>query len=550
MSQQRLQLTWYNKDKALIPTETGKYGYTWVDPADPRYCETHILVCDEYVQGKQTSKSEEFEYSERADLEPRDDNLLILGESGDVLEALTRVPELAKKYVGKVKLIYIDPPFNTAQTFANYEDNLEHSVWLTMMRDRLLHLKKLLREDGSIWVHLDDVEVHRMRLLMDEVFGAGNFICEIAWEKTFKPRNDAKAVSGRHDVVLLYKKTELNVLNKLPRTLAMDAVYKNPDNDPMGRWTSAPATAPGAKTHQGMVFAVQHPITGDLIYPPNGQCWRFSQDRFLEIMLGWNESYVLQEIEDSARRAAICGVAVNDVRPSVPAILIPNFSPNIGTYKYRRGQWPLVYLTAEGAGGFRKKTYLSDMEQRAIEDLWFQAEVGSNDEAKNEVKALFPGENPFSTPKPERLLERIIHIGSNPGDIVLDCFAGSGTTAAVAQKMGRRWVTCELVEDTFKRFTRPRLEKVVNDTDPGGVTRTKGERVPADGVELPEGVSPDDAAKFTNVLNKLIVDDPAAKKDPRIKALKEAAKTQRTKEVINWRGGGGVPSSPSFTCLF
>ena len=117
MTAQRLQLTWYNKDKALIPTETGKYGYTWVDPSDPRYCETHTLVLDDYVQGSQTPKSDEFAYSERADLEPQDDNLLILGESGDVLEALTRVPELAEKYVGKVKLIYIDPPFNTAQTF-------------------------------------------------------------------------------------------------------------------------------------------------------------------------------------------------------------------------------------------------------------------------------------------------------------------------------------------------------------------------------------------------------------------------------------------------
>lgn len=152
---QRLQLTWYNKDKALIPTETGKYGYTWVDPSDPRYCETHTLIFDDYVQGAQTPKSDEFEYSERADLQPQDDNLLILGESGDVLEALTRVPELAEKYVGKVKLIYIDPPFNTAQTFANYEDNLEHSVWLTMMRDRLLHMKSCLpttARSGCIWM--------------------------------------------------------------------------------------------------------------------------------------------------------------------------------------------------------------------------------------------------------------------------------------------------------------------------------------------------------------------------------------------------------------
>ena len=152
MNAQRLQLTWYNKDKALIPTETGKYGYTWVDPSDPRYCETHTLIMDDYVRGTQTPKTDEFTYSERADLEPQEDNLLILGESGDVLEALTRVPELAEKYVGQVKLIYIDPPFNTAQTFTSYEDNLEHSIWLTMMRDRLMHMKKLLRDDGSIWV--------------------------------------------------------------------------------------------------------------------------------------------------------------------------------------------------------------------------------------------------------------------------------------------------------------------------------------------------------------------------------------------------------------
>lgn len=179
------------------------------------------------------------------------------------------------------------------------------------------------------------------------------------------------------------------------------------------------------------------------------------------------------------------------------------------------------------------------MEQRAIEDLWFQNEVGSNDEAKNEIKALFTGETPFSTPKPERLLERIIHIGSNPGDIVLDCFAGSGTTAAVAQKMGRRWVTCELLESTFNTFTRPRLEKVIRDQDPGGITRTKGERIAADGVELPEGVGVDDAALFTKVLNKLVADDDNLKRDKAVKALKALAKTQRSKEVVNWRGGGG-----------
>lgn len=170
MSKQRLQLTWYNKDMALIPTEVGKYGYSWVHPSDPRYCETHFLIFDEYVSGTQQDKTDGVLYSERADCEPQSDNLLIRGESGDVLESLTRVPELASKYVNKVRLIYIDPPFNTAQSFESYEDNLEHSIWLTMMRDRLLHMKRLLSDDGTIWIHLNETEVHRMRLLLDEVF--------------------------------------------------------------------------------------------------------------------------------------------------------------------------------------------------------------------------------------------------------------------------------------------------------------------------------------------------------------------------------------------
>ena len=242
MAKTRLQLTWYNKDKALIPTETGKYGYQWVDPADPRYCETHTLIFDEYVQGAQSEKNEKYAYSERADLEPQTDNLLILGESGDVLEALTRVPELAEKYNGQVKLVYIDPPFNTAKAFDSYEDNLEHSIWLTMMRDRLLHLKRLLRDDGSIWVHLDDSEVHRMRLLMDEIFGADHYIAEVVWQKADSPRNDAEYFSSDHDIILVYAKENFHV-NGTERTAADNARFTNPDNDPNGAWWDGDPTA-------------------------------------------------------------------------------------------------------------------------------------------------------------------------------------------------------------------------------------------------------------------------------------------------------------------
>lgn len=238
---QKLELTWFNKDKALIPVEKGRYGYTWVDPQDPRYCETHYLEYVETITGIRAKKiggGEAF-YSKRADLPPTDDNLLILGESGDVLEALTRVPELREKYVGKVKCVYIDPPFNTSQTFANYEDNLEHSVWLTMMRDRLLHLRNLLSDDGSIWVHLDDVENHRMRVLLDEIFGSENFVTEVIWQKADGPRNDANYFSSDHDVILVYRKTAAFVINRLPRTADMNSRFKNPDNDPKGAWAAA-----------------------------------------------------------------------------------------------------------------------------------------------------------------------------------------------------------------------------------------------------------------------------------------------------------------------
>ena len=489
MAAQRLQLTWYNKDKALIPTETGKYGYTWVDPSDPRYCETHTLVLDDYVQGAQTPKSDEFEYSERADLEPQDDNLLILGESGDVLEALTRVPELAKKYVGQVKLIYIDPPFNTAQTFASYEDNLEHSIWLTMMRDRLLHMKKLLSADGSIWVHLDDVEVHRMRLLLDEVFSPGSFVTTIAWEKAQGARNDTD-ISSAQDFILVYKKSPTidfkSVRNLLPRSAAQIERYQNPDNDPRGPWRQGDngTAKSGSEDYR---FQIKLP-SGREVVPPPGSYWRFSAASF-----------------QAARKEGRIWFGANG--DTLPVI----------------------------------KRYLNEVQGGVVPRTWWPAsEVGSNQEAKRDhLRRLFPDSEPFSTPKPERLLERIIHIGSNPGDIVLDVFGGSGTTAAVAQKMGRRWVTCELLESTFTTFTRPRLEKVINDQDPGGITRTKGERVDATEDGLPDGVSPEDAAKFTSVLNKLIKDDPELKKSVEVKTLKAASKTRRTKEVLNWRGGGG-----------
>lgn len=495
MPNQRLQLTWYNKDKALIPIETGRYGYAWVDPDDPRYCETHTLVMDEFIEGEQTPKKDDCEYTERADLEPQSDNLMIYGESGDVLEALTRVPELAEKYVGNVKLVYIDPPFNTEKTFESYEDNLEHSVWLTMMRDRLLNLRRLLSDDGSIWIHLDDSENHRMRSLLDEVFGPGNFVAEVMWEKVYSPRGDAKEFSKRLDCITVFRKTDSFSLKPIvkPADLTqfrlVDPVNgKHYRSDPLRKWGKNSLR----EDRQNLWFPIISP-TGEEVWPikPDGTegNWRWQlstvEDRYSEI--DWLDKG-------------------NGLQP---------------------------YL----------RQYADDSNTRPPETLWPSVQVGHNQEAKEEIKALFPGQPPFETPKPERLLERVVHIATNPGDIVLDCFAGSATTAAVAQKMGRRWVTCELLDSNYNTYDVPRLAKVVSDEDPGGITALKPERVAADGVDLPDGVSPDDAAKFTSVLNKLIANNAELKKCDAVKTLKKMAKTKNAKTKINWRGGGGFQTA-------
>ena len=542
MTNQLLQLTWSNKDLALIPTETGKYGYRWVTPSDPRYCETHTLEITDHVDGTQAPKENGVTYSERADLTPTDDNLLILGESGDVLEALTRVPELADKYAGQIKCIYIDPPFNTAQTFAHYEDNLQHSVWLTMMRDRLQHMHTLLSDNGSIWVHLDDVENHRMRVLLDEVFRPENYVSEMAWEKTYSPRNDSTSIPMVTDSIVVYRKTSGFVPNRLPRTAEMNSRYTNPDNDPLGPWKMSDPCAPtsGPRQHPS-TFGIQHPLTGEMVYPSRGCCWRFSAKKILSIMQGWG-NYEFGEFDEEERegrsRVVPTGVALrSDVKP----LIISNWGEKDKTRArevLNAGPWP-IFTVSERGRGFGRKSYLEGMPGRTPVNLLPHSEVGHSDGAKKEIQALFPGVTPFATPKPERLLERVLHIATNPGDIVLDVFAGSGTTAAVAQKMGRRWVTCELQEDNFTKFTRPRLEKVVLGEDHGGITTSKGERVPAAGTDLPEGMSAEDAQKFTSLLNKLVRDDDDLKKSTQVKALKALSKTTKSPDTVNWRGGGG-----------
>ena len=473
----RLELTWSNKDKALLSTGDGKYDYTFVERTDYRVSEVRLLHEVELVSAP-TPETRPAELPA-----PTSDNLLITGDSMHVLDALSKIPEYAERYVGKVKLVYIDPPFNTEQAFEHYEDNIEHSIWLTMLRDRLRQIRPLLTRDGSVWVHLDDAEVHRCRVVLDEEFGESGFISSIVWQKRVSRENRA-AFSESHDWLLVYarqpKSTWRHSRNRLPRN---DGTA-NPDGDPRGPWDSVPFTAQGFRANE------MYPITTptEVVHqPPKGRCWGATQAEY-ERLLGDNR----------------------------------------------------IFFPRNGDGKPRVKQFVSEAAGLVPHTIWLASEVGDNDRAKKESLNSFPEVAiPFDTPKPEALLQRIIAIATNPGDIVLDCFAGSGTTAAVAHKMGRRWVTSELLPATLETFTKPRLAKVVRGEDPGGVTseRTKTFDL-GDDDSPPAGTSPHEADKFNTVLTRLTKIDGIELDAATIRALRGATRTRAETATI-WHGGGG-----------
>lgn len=400
---------------------------------------------------------------------------------GDNLEALKIMRET---YAGKVKLIYIDPPYNTGKDFvydddfsktraeydaesgdydeeggrlvANPESNGRfHSDWCSMMYPRLMLARDLLGDDGAIFISIDDNESKNLRAICDEVFGAACFVGDIAWQKTYSPRNDSKGIPSEVEHILAYSKSPEWVPGRLPRTAEMDGRYSSPDGDPRP-WSSGDAAAPGAATHQGMVYAIQHPITGELLYPPNGRCRPFGGYSMLEIMNGWAE-YEFKNIHDEARRAEICGVSEDEVRKDVEAIVLKNPCEETYTAAQRRfdeGNWPRLYFTSGGKGGMRLKRYLDSMDGKMPTNLWPYSEVGHTDEAKKQLKSLFNGSAPFDTPKPVRLLDRILTIASDKDSIVLDFFSGSATTAEAAMRKNaedggdRRFVLVQLPEET------------------------------------------------------------------------------------------------------
>ncbi|MBL8463478.1 MAG: site-specific DNA-methyltransferase [Thauera sp.] len=345
--------------------------------------------------------------------DPAADNWLIQGDNLDALKALLPF------HAGRVKCIYIDPPYNTRSAFEHYDDNLEHSQWLSMMAPRLELLRELLAEDGSIWVSIDDNEGHYLKVLMDEVFGRANFIASNVWQKRYS-RENREAIGDVHDYVITYAKNPdafKKCRNRIPPDDVQAKIYRNPDNpnetDPTKRWRGLPMTAQGFRPNQ--MYEIVAP-NGKRHRPPEGRCWSTIEGEFKKLL--------------------------------------------------KSGR---IYWGRDGNAQPSVIRYLSEVEGFVPWTWWPHEEVGHTDEAKKESNTLFGADTSFATPKPERLLERVLHIATNPGDLVLDSFLGSGTTAAVAHKMGRRYIGIEMGEHA-RTHCLPRLQKVIAG-EQGGISK-------------------------------------------------------------------------------
>jgi len=340
------------------------------------------------------------------------DNKLIFGDNLLALKALEQ------EYTGKVKCVYIDPPYNTGSAFEHYDDGLEHSLWLSLIRERLTIIWRLLEPDsGSLWVSIDDREMPYLRVLLDEICGRGAFVASNIWQKRYSRENRA-AIGDVHEYILTYAKDVKKFKeqrNKLPLNDKQSKVYKNPTNDPKGAWRTIPITAQSGHATASQFYEIIGP-TGKKFNPPEGNCWRYSKRAF-------------EELRAEGR----------------------------------------IYFGKTGASQPTTIRYLSEVAGVVPWTWWPHEEVGHTDESKKESLVLFPTQ-PFDTAKPERLIERILHIATNEGDLILDSFAGSGTTGAVAQKMGRKWIMIELGEHCHTHII-PRMQKVIDGDDQGGISK-------------------------------------------------------------------------------
>ena len=415
------------------------------------------------------------------------DSMIIRGDNLEALKALL------PKYEGKIKCIYIDPPYNTGNEGWVYNDNVNdpkirkwlgevvgkegedlsrHDKWLCMMYPRLKLLHRLLAQDGAIFISIDDTEYANLKSICDEIFGLSCFVANIGWQRTYSKRNDSKGIMAEIEHIIVYCKTEDWSPYKLERTDDMNSSYESIDGD-KHPWSSVTVNAPGAATHTGMVYAIQHPITGELLYPPIGRCWAFGQPQMLEQMQEWAE-YELVDIMDYEKRLEICNDSPRTPK-DICALMLVNQSEEAMAktkQKYDLGlqkitPWPLLYFTKKGIGGLRRKQYLEISAGRVPTNFWSYSETGHTGEAKNELALLFDGKAPFDTPKPTRLIERILQIATDKDSIILDSFAGSGTTAHAVLNMNkadgghRKFILVEMM-DYAETITAERVRRVID----------------------------------------------------------------------------------------
>lgn len=373
-------LDWLNKDQAVTATQKSTYRLLEEVPA--------------------------LSYGDSAN-----ENLLIQGDNLEALKALLPF------YAGKVKCVYIDPPYNTGSAFEHYNDNLEHSLWLSLMYPRLELLWQLLADKGSIWISCDDRQSHYLKVMCDEIFGRNNFVASNVWQKRYS-RENREAIGDVHEYLFVYAKKPLlfrKFRNKIPLTEEQTKIYKNPNNDPRGRWRRVPMTAQAGHATAEQFYPITTPA-GKIHFPPEGRCWGLAEATFKRLL---SEGKI-----DFGKKG--------DSQPSTIR-------------------------------------YLSDVEGITPWTWWPNTEVGHTGESKREIHAIFGKKDAFDTPKPERLIERILHIASNPNDLVLDSFLGSGTTAAVAHKMQRRYIGIELGEHA-QTHCQTRLKKVI-EGEQGGISK-------------------------------------------------------------------------------
>ncbi len=393
-------------------TKKQKLELTWIGKENRPQLEPRILLEDpekSYHAPHRVTENDLF------------DNRLIFGDNLLALLALLALKALKAleaEFAGKVKCVFIDPPYNTGSAFTHYDDGVEHSIWLSLMRDRLEIIRQLLSEDGSLWITIDDNEAHYLKVLCDEVLGRKNFIASAVWQKVLSVKNSARHFSVDHDYILVYaKNADFWKPNRVAASDKQRQAYKNPDSDPRGSWQSVSLSA--RNFYSKGSYPITTPSGRAIDGPPAGRYWAISKE-------------LLDELDRDGR----------------------------------------VWWGKDGDGVPRRKMFLAERgELDKVPQTWWSFEdVGHTQDAKKEAVA-FNSKEVFATPKPERLLQRILQIGTNPGDLVLDSFAGSGTTGAVAHKMGRRWIMVELGEHCHTHII-PRLKKVIDGDDPGGITKS------------------------------------------------------------------------------